>query len=115
MIYHIIETIEYEQMKNQQVYQPLSLVKEGFIHCSGNKQDILDVANYLFKNKDVLILEIDDEKLNALIRWEKAPGDRIDRTFPHIYGELKTKYITGMRIFVKDDQNNFIDWKSTEI
>ncbi len=115
MIYHIIETTQYRNIKEQKVYHPASLETEGFIHCSGNKRDTLEVANFLFKNRDVLVLEIDDEPLQSLIRWEKALGDRVDRLFPHIYGELEIKYITGIKIFIKNDSDNYIDWKSAEI
>lgn len=86
-IYHICSRIIWEQAKNGKSYQSESLEKEGFIHCSKYDQ-VLRVANDLFSGqKNLLLLEIDQEKVKPEILWESGI-DKPDDLFPHIYGSL---------------------------
>lgn len=84
-ILHITKRQQWEQAKNIGKYRADSLESEGFIHCSKSTQ-ILKVAKRFFDNqKELVILFIDSEKVQAEIRYEPA---EIGELFPHIYGEL---------------------------
>ncbi|HVB07264.1 MAG TPA: DUF952 domain-containing protein [Acidimicrobiales bacterium] len=65
-----------------------TLEEEGFIHCSfaGQVQGTAD--RFYGGRDDVLLLEIDPERLEAEVRVEAAKPDA--RGFPHIYGPLPT-------------------------
>lgn len=84
-ILHITKRQQWEQAKDLGSYRADSLDSEGFIHCSKSTQ-ILKVAKRFFDNqKELVILFIDSEKVQAEIRYEPA---EIGELFPHIYGEL---------------------------
>lgn len=84
-ILHITKRQQWEQAKNLGKYRADSLESEGFIHCSKSTQ-ILKVAKRFFDNqKELVLLFIDSEKVQAEIRYEPA---EIGELFPHIFGEL---------------------------
>lgn len=84
-ILHITKSQQWEQAKNLGRYRADSLDSEGFIHCSKSTQ-ILNVAKRFFDNqKELVLLFIDSEKVQAEIRYEPA---EIGELFPHVYGEL---------------------------
>ncbi|MDZ8239381.1 MAG: DUF952 domain-containing protein [Nostoc sp. ChiQUE01a] len=85
IIFHITKHQQWEQAKNLGSYRVDSLDSEGFIHCSRSTQ-IAKVANRFFNNqKELVLLFIDSDKVQAEIRYEEA---EIGELFPHIYGEL---------------------------
>lgn len=84
-ILHITKRQQWEQAKNLGTYRADSLDSQGFIHCSKSMQ-VLKVAKRFFDNqKELVLLFIDSEKVQAEIRYEPA---EIGELFPHIYGEL---------------------------
>ncbi len=84
-ILHITQRQQWDTAKLIGSYRADSLDNEGFIHCSRLTQ-IVKVANRFFKHqKDLVLLFIDSEKVQAEIREEEA---EIGELFPHIYGEL---------------------------
>lgn len=86
MIYHIIKRSDWETAATQNSYAPLSLQDEGFIHCS-TKAQILFPANQLYRGQsDLLLLQIDPEKVIPAIVYEDCYETGHD--FPHIYGPL---------------------------
>lgn len=86
-IYHICSREAWREATKLKIYRPESVVKEGFIHCSKFEQ-VLRVASYFYHGqKDLVLLVINPEKLNAKLLWE--PGsDKPDELFPHIYGSI---------------------------
>ena len=86
-IYHIALSTDWKKAKdNTDFYQCESLQTEGFIHCSTREQ-IIPVANRFYKGMEGLILlKIDDDKVEAEIKYENLEGG--DELFPHIYGTL---------------------------
>lgn len=82
---------------------PDSLASEGFIHCSRREQ-ILCVANDIFHGElDLLLLEIDPQRVNAEIRWDLAAHT----FFPHIYGPLNIDAVLAARAFIPDPDDVF--------
>jgi uncharacterized protein (DUF952 family) len=84
-IFHITSRAQWEQAKNLGSYQSNTLASEGFIHCSTVAQ-LIGSANRFFQHlTDLVILEIDIDKVIPEIRDE---GTDQHNLFPHIYGEL---------------------------
>lgn len=64
-------------------YRADSLKTEGFIHCSLPHQIDGVYQRYYAGETDLLLLLIDDKKVEPEIRYEGHP-----ERFPHIYGPL---------------------------
>lgn len=92
-IFHIVSKSDWAAAKKAGKYEPESLLdqsdKGGFIHCS-HTQQILEVANKFYVGqKDLIILRINVEKVEAEIKDEvpfEAPWSTV--LYPHIYGPL---------------------------
>jgi uncharacterized protein (DUF952 family) len=69
--------------------------KDGFIHLSTATQLNATLSLYFYKEKSVVLLELDFLKTNEQIKFETPtpPGKRIG-SFPHYYGELSTNTIS---------------------
>lgn len=84
-------------------YATPSLALEGFIHCSGDEEAVLAVANDRFARTPgpLMVLLIDEEALDAPVRWEPAaptppPGTPPGVLFPHVYGPVNRTAVAGM-------------------
>jgi len=70
-----------------------SLEEEGFIHCSTFEQ-VEATANRIFAGSgDLLLLELDVEKIGPKLKWERATD--VGEEFPHIYGPLNLDAVIG--------------------
>ena len=85
-IYHVTTLIEWEQAKAKNEYMPMDYEKDGFIHCSIEKQ-IPGVLDRFYKGQTGLVkLKIEKEKVQRPVLFELAHD--LDELFPHIYGAL---------------------------
>ena len=85
MILHITHKHAWDEAMKTGEYRGDTLSTEGFIHCSTLEQ-VIEVANYLFKGvSDLLLLVIDEHKVTSAIAFED-PGN--GKQYPHIYGPL---------------------------
>jgi glutathione S-transferase len=65
-----------------------ALADEGFIHASYESQ-VEGVANRFYADLDELVLlEIDRERVDVQVIDESPSGDPADEHFPHLYGAL---------------------------
>ncbi|WP_232696910.1 DUF952 domain-containing protein [Brevibacillus daliensis] len=81
-----------------------SLVEEGFIHCSTIEQ-VTAVANRLYKgHKELLLLVIDPDKLEAELKYEPAKNGQL---YPHIYGPLNLNAVIKKVPFLADNKGEF--------
>jgi uncharacterized protein (DUF952 family) len=72
-----------------------SLADEGFIHCSTHAQ-VEATANRIFRGSgDLLLLEVDPERLTAPLKWERATD--VGEEFPHVYGPIDLAAVVGTR------------------
>ncbi len=95
-IYHITTKKEWLSAITDGKYETDSLRKVGFIHCSREHQ-VEGVANSLFKRKkDLVLLSIDTQKIEAQIRYE---GPYEDNLYPHIYGPLNIDAVVSFNDF----------------
>lgn len=107
MIFHITSKAEWLAAQKQGEYVAPSLQSEGFIHCSTEKQ-VLHVANAFYRGRtDLVLLQIDEEKLNSELKWEppagsSAPGHSASDLFPHIYGPINLTALESVLDFTPD-------------
>ena len=104
-ILHITQRQRWEEAKVIGSYRADSLETEGFIHCSKSRQ-IVKVANrFFFNQKNLVLLFIDSEKVQAEIRYEEA---EIGELFPHIYGELNVDAVYQVINFESGEDGFFV-------
>lgn len=92
-IYHIVLPEVWEEFKNREFYKAESLDTEGFIHCSFVQQIEGVLERYYKGVNEVLILEIDSDKLTSKLVNEPSTNDEV---YPHIYGEINVDAVVGV-------------------
>ncbi len=86
MIYHVTAKDSWEQALQNGFYEAPSLATEGFIHNS-SKEQVAGVLDRYYKNKKGLVLlHIDEAKLESELKYELAPS--VNEMFPHIFGPI---------------------------
>ena len=86
MIYHITTKHQWEEAKEQGFFAEPSLITEGFIHNSTEAQ-VTGVLERYYKDKtDLLLMHIDEDKLEAKLKYELAPS--VNEMFPHVFGNI---------------------------
>ncbi|WP_020524320.1 DUF952 domain-containing protein [Catelliglobosispora koreensis] len=100
MIYHIALPGDWMAAQAEGVYtvstRGRSLATEGFIHASDSLEQVEAVRQFVYDDlEDLLLLEIDESKVDSPIVREIPPG--ADQEFPHIYGPLPLSAVTGVR------------------
>ncbi len=93
-IYHIVTPEVWERFKNKDFYEAESLRAENFIHCSYAEQLAAVLQRYYKNAGNVLILEIDTEKLQSKLVEEPSTNNEI---YPHVYGVINRDAITGIK------------------
>lgn len=105
MILHIIETDIWLKAKHEGIYTPSTLENEGFIHCS-TKDQVLEVANFLYKGQENLVLlSIDPTKVKAEIVYEDLY--ETGKLYPHIYGSLNVDAVANVIPFLPNSDGTF--------
>ena len=89
-IYHIVLPEVWEKFKDGEFYKAESLETEGFIHCSFAEQLEGVLERYYKDAGEVLILEIETDKLTSKLVNEPSTSDEI---YPHIYGKINREAI----------------------
>lgn len=98
---HICKKTDWLQAQGQ--YLAASLASEGFIHCSRPEQ-IESVANrYYAGQSGLVLLHIDSDRLDAIVKWEAADGEE----FPHIYGPISLEAITAVEDLFPGEAGQF--------
>ncbi|HON82697.1 MAG TPA: DUF952 domain-containing protein [Caldisericia bacterium] len=105
IILHITKYEQWIREKETGKYKGDTLGSQGFIHCS-TKEQILRIANSLFKNqKGLVLIVIDSNKVNSEIRYENLEGG--SELFPHIYGPLNIDAVINVLKFESEIDGNF--------
>ena len=92
LIYHIVLPEKWNSLDSSESYAAESLETEGFIHCSYGHQLDGVLERYYADAKEVVILELDTEKLTSRLMEEPSTNNQI---YPHIYGPINRDCITG--------------------
>ena len=105
MIYHLAPVSDWEAAGGLEEYAAESLESEGFIHCSKDHSQAIEVANRLFKGRDdMLVLELDVDRLVSPIKHEAA---RLGTVYPHIYGPINTDAVVGVLGLITGEDGQF--------
>jgi uncharacterized protein (DUF952 family) len=112
LILHITSKAEWLEAQQRGEYVAPSLQTEGFIHCSTEKQ-VLHVANAFYRGRnDLVLLKLDEAKLNSELKWEPpagpvAPGHSASDRFPHIYGPINLTAVEEVLDFEPDSSGKW--------
>ncbi len=106
MIYHMTPARIWQALGPTDLYVADSLATEGFIHCTGEPERLVVVANRFYRSisDDFVILCIEPAHLQAPLRWEVADG----ALFPHLYGPLNRAAVSAVIPFPRDGEGNFL-------
>ncbi len=86
LLFHLVSPQEWREAQEKGIYQPTSLETEGFIHFSSARQIKGVHRKYYGERRDLLLLVVDETRLDSPLRWESPPGT--EERFPHLYGPL---------------------------
>lgn len=118
MIYHLAPAERWHAWPAEQPYLPAEFAADGFVHCTGESDTMLAVANRFYRGApgDFVMLLIDPERLSAPLRWE-APADPVPNAgpqlaplFPHIYGPIDRAAIVDVRAVQRAADGAFVGW-----
>jgi uncharacterized protein (DUF952 family) len=112
-IYHLVTESEFRAQVKGDEYIPARFDQDDFIHCTGEPDTLLAVANDYFSDvaEPVLVLVIETAKLAAEVRFEPpapvAGGGTSHleeaQLFPHIYGPLNLDAVAEIGALRKSD------------
>ncbi|MGK5632601.1 DUF952 domain-containing protein [Streptomyces sp. URMC 123] len=115
MIFHVVPLDDWLAVPDRP-YAPPALAEEGFVHCSPDEATALAVANRFYRDTvgPLMVLMIDENLLDAPVRWEGAdpeppPGAAPGTLFPHVYGRVNRPAVVGMLEVRRDAEGNAVD------
>lgn len=85
-ILHITDKNTWTSAQKEGIYQADTLDNEGFIHCCLPAQLEGVLEQWFSGVEDLVILEIDPDKINTDVVYENLEGGK--EKFPHIYGPI---------------------------
>jgi glutathione S-transferase len=98
-IFHITTRDVWAQAQEDGSYttstRGVSLVDEGFIHCSGPHQVEGVRARSFADVEDAVLLEIETDLLTSPWRTEQLDG--ADQPYPHVYGPVDLAAVVDVR------------------
>ena len=95
IIFHLTKQADWEARDLNEGYVAPSLASEGFIHCSEDEAQLLQVAHRLFAAEaGLLALEVETDLLTSPVQREPARSGVI---YPHIYGPIDLSSVAGTR------------------
>jgi uncharacterized protein (DUF952 family) len=93
-IYHVTTAKAWEDAQAKQSYVPDAFEKDGFIHCSIEKQ-IEGVLERFYQGQTGLVkLKIEKAKVQRPVLFELA--EDLNELFPHIYGPLNLDSVVAV-------------------
>ena len=118
MILHLLDAATWDAVREDRTYSPASLASEGFVHCTGDRDTLLVVANSFYRGApgDHVALEIDEDALSSEVRWEAPahPDRRAPSTdkphFPHVYGPLDLSAVRRVIPMTRSADGAFIGY-----
>jgi uncharacterized protein (DUF952 family) len=111
VILHLAPAADWDEVPAGGTYAPASLATEGFVHCTGDDETLLRVANAFYRQLpgELVVLTLDETRLGAQTKWEApahphpdaAPDQGHPLRFPHVYGPLERDAVVLERRFVR--------------
>jgi uncharacterized protein (DUF952 family) len=100
MIYHAITQNDWQEARKQGYYEPESIAEKGYIRCSSLEQIIAITDLYFTKRGDLVLVEIDESKVQSNVVLEDLHGHG---RFPHIYGRLNLDAVVAIHALLMED------------
>ncbi len=93
-IYKILRRDEWRAAQEAGVFKGSGIdLRDGYIHFSTGEQ-AQETARLHFRGaSDLVVLEIEAEKLGAALVWEPSRGGAL---FPHLYGTLPADHVVAV-------------------
>jgi uncharacterized protein (DUF952 family) len=115
VILHLVAAAEWAALCDADEYTPPSLATEGFVHCSGDDDVMLDVANAFYRQHgEVVVLSLDEHNLRAPVRWEPPaplpPDWSGTPRFPHVYGPINLDAVVAVRPLRRGADGSFVGY-----
>ena len=115
MVLHLMPADEWRQLPDGEPVTSPSLATEGFVHCTGTPEVLLQVANAFYASSpgDYVVLHVDVTKLTSDCVWEEpAPvhghvGPAFAPSFPHVYGPIDRDAVLAVQTVVRDGTGRF--------
>ncbi len=99
-IIHCLSRNQFKKIAGCEYYKPLSLVKEGYIHCS-DIDTFKNVAVH-FDDGEYVLCVIDTLSLESPLVYEDLGNYKT--AYPHIYGPLNCNSIIVSLPFLRDEE-----------
>ncbi|XVV11590.1 DUF952 domain-containing protein [Actinoplanes sp. CA-131856] len=108
MILHICPRAAWDEAVAAGTYEADSLVTQGYLHCSTAAQ-VSGPANFLFHGRrDLVLLEIDEERLPVPVTWEQGDPPKPDgELFPHVYAALPVGAVVAVHPYHPEPDGSF--------
>ena len=87
MILHVTTRSAWKSQADKNHFSSEAFLKEGFNHCCDAGQLTGVLKRYFTGINDLLLLHIDESKLNVPFRYESSTNDE---KFPHVYAPGST-------------------------
>lgn len=105
ILLHIIPSEAWSKAQTKGCYRSGTFDYDGFIHCSRSDQALRVAQERFAERRDLLLLCIDPQKVEAPIWYENLDGGT--SLFPHIYGPLNLDAVIGAPAFLPDTEGIF--------
>ena len=99
-IYHLANSADAARLAESGHYHTASLTTEGFIHCCTAEQMAGVIQRYYAEAQELVVLEINDQELNAELVFENTVGG--EELFPHVYGEINQSAVRGTEVMARE-------------
>lgn len=118
MILHLVAADVWDAVPPGGSYAPPSLATEGFVHCTGTDEVLLQVANAFYRSLagEVVALTLDETKLSSETKWEApahlsadGPPPAAD-LFPHVFGPIERDAVVAERRMVRGDGGSYVGY-----
>ncbi|MEM9986117.1 MAG: DUF952 domain-containing protein [Bacteroidota bacterium] len=103
-LFHLLTHQDWEKTMNRNNYQPPSLATEGFIHFSTEEQLLGSATLFFTQEKELVVLEIPEKRLQTHLKYEPAPDGRL---FPHYFHALELDLIEKVHLLIRDPEGQW--------
>lgn len=104
-IYHITTKKMWDEAKEAGEYINPSIEEVGFIHCSDKDQTVPTLNRRYVGRDDLVLLELDPEKMGAEIKYEDLKG--MGEEHPHVYGKIPLEAVVKVWKLEHDENGEF--------
>ncbi len=94
-LFHLATRAEWLAAQVRGRYEAESLHTEGFIHLSTASQLESTARRHYAGRDDMVVLEIDPERLSWDLRYEESHGE----LYPHLYGPVDLPAVMSVQTF----------------